>query len=314
MQGRGSLMADHSVVLHLGAHKTATTNLQRLFFKNRQLLESDLGFGYVPMFRLRADVTTRLDRADSQPQRSQMVEALRGYGVGLASDGRRVLLSDENLIGDCAEIMRSGKLYPRMLTRLRRLRELLGQEPREIWFAVRAYDHFLASAYVEANRHAKEFLSWDATAARVDLSRRRWPQVLADVRTVFPGARVRVWAFEQFVADDRSVMGHLIGEGAARLAYIKEAVRASSSADAIRVAELLSQTLGPAAAASVFAELDALLPKSATRLGFSPWSDDEKAAFRRLYEADLQQLGQADGLELISVAAQVGEPRSTAAI
>jgi len=307
-------MANHSVVLHLGAHKTATTYLQRLFFKNRQLLESDLSFGYVPMFRLRADVTTRLDRADSQPERSQMVEALRSYGIGVASDGRSVLLSDENLIGDCAEIMRSGKLYPRMLTRLRRLRELLGEEPREIWFAVRAYDHFLASAYVEANRHAKEFLSWDATAARVNLSRRRWPQVLADIQTVFPGARIRVWAFEQFVADDRSVIVQLIGEGAARLEFIKEAVRASSSADAMRVAELLSEKLGPAAAASVFAELDAMLPKSATRLGFSPWSDDEKAAFRRLYEADLQQLGQADGVELISVAAQVGAPRSTTAI
>lgn len=181
-----------------------------------------------------------------------------------------------------------GHFYRRVLTRIRRLREFPGQEPREVWFAVRAYDDFLASGYVEVNRHAKRFLWWDATAAQVDLSRRSWPQVLADVRPPFPGARVEVWAFEQFVADDRADIGQLIGQGAMRLHYLKEVVRSSSSGDATQVAEGFSQKFGSPVAASVFAELDELLPKTALRLGFNPWSDDEKATFSRLYETDLR--------------------------
>ncbi len=171
------------LILHLGAHRTATTHVQGVMAKNTALL-ARAGVGSPPQAATQQALTARL-KAD------QLMGPVQGAFEGLLraceiSDQAKVIISDENFIGFINEIFAHEKFYPNARRRLKRLRQLLPHPPQKVLFSIRPYDSFFASAYGRWLSPVRPVLT-RAQCAEIALGLKRgWGDVLAEIAEVFP--------------------------------------------------------------------------------------------------------------------------------
>ncbi len=93
--GEGEAVRLRHVILHLGLHKTGTTSFQSVLAAKRLALQ-DHGVNYIPIERMRRDLTGLLVRKDPEAQAQA-----RHYFDGIEQPV--LLLSDENVIGGVAD-------------------------------------------------------------------------------------------------------------------------------------------------------------------------------------------------------------------
>ena len=183
-------MSTTRTVLHLGAHKTGTSLIQKYVRDNPQLA-ADLGIAYIS----RADANGLIGsgrRLEDQPQR------LRGR---LAEElGRRpaaVLASHENTLGRPVVADRPG-LYPhahRFATALAGICAAAGAEPHIVYY-VRPLADFLESYYLQTV-HQGSHRSFERWVGRLDLPSLSWGPVIAALDEVFGEDRVVLGDFRE---------------------------------------------------------------------------------------------------------------------
>ena len=105
------------LILHLGAHRTGTTALQKVLQARRRLLKLS-GVQVLGPSALRSTGWALPDR-----------------GAGIS----RAVLSDENLIGTMFGNFTSSALYPRAAVKLAELAERVWVAPHGMFFALRSY-------------------------------------------------------------------------------------------------------------------------------------------------------------------------------
>src|SRR3954451_9411374 len=174
--------------LHVGAHKTATTYIQSMLAANVSALHAN-GIGYLPLAEFRRLVTFKLMKLDTGFfHLKDKVDRFFSHGRSDRING--LLLSDENIIGVCPNFVETGKLYQQAPARLRQLRKLLGGNEIHMFFAIRAYDTFIPSAYGEALRNQRKFVPFEDFWDRVDLEQCRWPVIFNRMREALQPERV----------------------------------------------------------------------------------------------------------------------------
>ncbi|MBQ2261761.1 MAG: hypothetical protein II336_10360 [Loktanella sp.] len=224
---------DFSVAFHIGAHKTATSHLQRSFQAHAAALDA-LGICYLGPDHLR------------QPGRS--VAALFGLKPGsaglsgevaaLRQTRQRLILSEENYIG--ALIGPRGKpmiqRYPDAGPRVHAVAQALGQKI-DVFLTIRRPTAFLNSAYCQqlmggrVVRMAK--FRQDNPTGAVD-----WGDLVARLRAMPGIGELVVWCYEDYAAHFAKICARLLGpEAAALVAPLDERIHSSLSAAA--VAEVL---------------------------------------------------------------------------
>ncbi|MDQ4086461.1 MAG: hypothetical protein M3177_00365, partial [Pseudomonadota bacterium] len=102
------------LVLHFGAHKTATTYIQSTLAASQSSL-SDYGVGYVPLDEMRERVTPL-----AGPRRLNAGGTLRKL-IDEHGDRGRLILSDENMSGLCSNAVKAGTFYAEIDKRAERL-------------------------------------------------------------------------------------------------------------------------------------------------------------------------------------------------
>jgi len=148
------IFRDAECVIHLGAHKTATSHCQETLLNARE----DLALRDTIVLELdtfRASVT----RASPLPDRKTIQQRLAELAVRWVFDRpRRIIISDENLV----EGNPKGRLRGRCigclpdcfsLTRLQRLLDALEGRPVHLVHTVRNYSDYLVSQHSEHSRH-----------------------------------------------------------------------------------------------------------------------------------------------------------------
>ncbi|QQA41319.1 hypothetical protein [Pelagovum pacificum] len=188
------------VILHIGAHRTGTTTLQRFLDRNRAMLREAGVIAWTPR-HLRGGMLDGLMRRPEDTGPADLLRIERAIGrlriahqVALRDGTRQLILSDENLIGAARDNLRAGRLYPGLVERLSRLRPAFDQVSR-IGLAVRGYEGYWSSAcaFAVARGHRMP----DAAALdRLVTQPRRWRHVVTEVAKIFPEAELRVWSFE----------------------------------------------------------------------------------------------------------------------
>jgi len=192
------------VILHIGAHRTGTTSLQRALQQNQHNLKKN-GVAFWGPRQTRGGRFSGLLRATDADDAETKRLIGRNRGVislecdRLAKQGtRRLIVSEENILGSMRHNLRTSLLYPGLPTRLARFADLFGSKLTRVGLSIRPYDRYWASALA--------FTMPMGVPAPVegDLDRlvtqpRSWRQVISDVARVFPGVEIAVWDFERLI-------------------------------------------------------------------------------------------------------------------
>jgi hypothetical protein len=276
--------------LHLGAHKTATTYMQSHFQQEAQLLRSE-GIIYIPVEIFRPWRRQTLRRAAKKGPGSStayfdvFLERWRPRGSST------LVISDENMIGTCGNIVRFGRLYPELVTKLGGVAEMMCQRHPSIFISIRSYDAFYAAVYCEALRYDAR-CTFKNFSSRLDPTARRWHHILAEIATLFPESPIIVWPYEIFRDKIPEIFDRLSGKPiTSKMLLSNENIHRSMSPRAVEIVESLAQRIGWGAARRLLSIVEFLLPNENGAPVFSPWSEQDRDFLRRLYEEDLAVIG-----------------------
>ncbi|MBL0370979.1 hypothetical protein JJB09_02965 [Rhizobium sp. KVB221] len=268
-------------VLHIGAHKTATTYMQKKLAVNVDALAAR-GIRYDPLDSFRKNVSCYLqdkDRANAK------------FIAELKSDIKTqdVLISEENIPGMPSDLVKSGVYYAGAKGRMRKFAKLLDIDTPEIFVGLREYSSLIVSMYSEYLRH-REFFHFSEYHALYKKSKFTWMGLISDVVEVFPNARICVWDFSKFRTIEPEVFKAMLGQDASFLVAPEGPVRESFSEKALQVFETLSEILTHHELKGLIGPISRALPKGDTYKAFSPLPADVIAEMKVAYERDLRAI------------------------
>ncbi len=266
-------------VLHIGAHKTATTYLQKKLAINMELLDKH-GIYYLPLEILRRNFTSMLQDKPSNEVAAKLVAAAKTGDV---------IVSDENIAGVPGDLVRSGAYYPQISERLALASEILGNDRPEIFMAMREYSSFAVSMYCEYIRH-RDFLPFDEYFEIYKASGFSWRKVISDIRKGVPGAKIVLWDFSRFSKIENKIFAEMTGLDPALLTEPEGPVRESFSEMTMLALNTLNGVIEPHLIRRAVQGLARAYPRGDEFKGYSPLPLDTAEALKAAYRADLEKI------------------------
>jgi hypothetical protein len=185
-------------MLHVGAHKTASTHLQKTLFLNRDIL-ADQGCVYLGPDRLRRDL--RIPGLHRRPKAiatriKPLLEVVQAEHLA----GRRLLLSDENIMGGGPKppaLAQGEVLYPKLQSQIPVLLDALELRDVTVCLALRNPLDLLVSAWGHQFRRG-DLQGFEHFCADVAPLALRWPEVVLRVLSCAGVKDVLVWRHEDY--------------------------------------------------------------------------------------------------------------------
>lgn len=278
------------IVLHLGAHRTGTTRIQKILDENSTQMRAHgiecltpprPGKRDAPTIRrVLADIRKSALRrywwqryAARQRARSACARWCRP-----SNSCRVVLLSEENLLGNIFDVAAPRSIYPEAEHLLMALKKCLPYPVTRVCIGIRSYDTFLVSAYAMLAVYGTPLPPFEEIAPRRAPLLEGWPLLVQRARDAFPAAELRVWKYEE--ADLDRQLGLLGAEAAGKLTY--------STGDRVNAAPTLEaiQAAAAARAKGVAHDPDAVVERFRSGTRFDPLDDETKAILVEQYAHD----------------------------
>ncbi len=195
------------IILHLGAHRTATTSFQKYMYKNAdENLASGLIFWgprqtrdnlleeVIPARRRRFFLRRKFDKKQFEMachRVAQGLEQARDKGV------TQVVISDENMIGNPRRNLREARLYGSVSDRMAVYNRVFGGRVSRVVLSVRSLDHYWSSvmAYGVSRGH---HLPQAKEVQKIVSGGRHWRDVITDLAVCMPETEIVVYPFEVF--------------------------------------------------------------------------------------------------------------------
>lgn len=284
------------IVLHLGAHKTATTYLQVLLERNVVALEQhNIGLAHPktlrPMFAVAPRRNFPSERAHRISSRTWALNQVIDTAVDLQR--RRLVISEEQLIGSLRALMSGRGLYRDVQKELRAVTGALQDHPVRVMMCIRSYDSFFVSAYGQVLNGWK-YLPFDARLReRLIQDNRGWPEIIADIMQALPkGSTLNLWRFEDFPVLRNKILAAMIGGDAAESlqGYMAQPVPGPSAA-AIETLQAHVADHGKIENEQI-RQILRRLGKDKGFPAYQPWLRSETDAFRERYEHDVSLIRQ----------------------
>lgn len=275
--------------IHLGAHKTASTHLQQALRARRAALDA-AGVVYLGPAELRKGPLAlgAVARGDGAAVEGQLRRALHVH----LQLGRRLLLSDENLLGP---LLPQGhlpveQLYPQAEARLSRILRAAGQEAATVFLALRDPAGFLVSSYSQRLMSGRLLPFQDFLAGR-DLAQVRWSELVARLAALPKVARMVIWRFEDYPEVAPQVLAEMLPPSLAAqvrvsMGRVNQGLSQAAHDALMRGKGGLTVPQARALAASLRKEF----PKSPDAPGFMPVSLEDLAQSRAAYAADVARV------------------------
>lgn len=276
-------------VLHLGAHRTATTSFQFYLRDQRAALTAG-GIGFWGPWRTRKGLfagifplpefgaaAPQFKRASGRIELNRLQAQRRGVHT--------LVVSDENMLGSMSQNLKTGLLYPSAGERMARYFAAFRHQIDQIVLVTRALDQYWASAaaYCTARGHV---LPPDTLWAQIASSARTWRDVITDISCAMPDAPLRVLPFERFAGQPAAMLSRA-ADCAAPRASVDRWMNKGPGAMALR--EVLQQRGDPSAAH---------VPE--TRGRWTPFDLGQRVRLQARYSDDMMWLrAGADGLAQI---------------
>lgn len=207
-----------SLSIHIGAHKTASTSLERsIWTVEEQLIEQGYMFLTPQILRHEPfDLNWALGNPGRDPQRHQKLRKLMRE---LMVENDHMLISEEQILGGLGSahfLGDDGKIYLHAEKRLRILLQLLGTTDATVFLSVRSPASFLTSAYGEHFAHGYYPDHLSPLTAEIflhDYDPRSlcWSQLVGRLLEKNPISLV-CWRFEDFGMVQKQIFRRLFGD------------------------------------------------------------------------------------------------------
>ncbi|WP_386684296.1 hypothetical protein [Loktanella sp. R86503] len=286
-----------TVVLHLGAHKTATTHLQHSLIAQRiPLWQRGIRTMMPPHLRgggqsLEAlfDLPIKRSVTGHAPDPAQVRDKL----VGRA---KRFVVSEENFLGVLQT--RQGRvrlpLYPRARERLGMLIPVLSPERGvDLCFAIRDPAGFLNSAYGQVMM-AGHVIASDQFKKQQPLGAVDWVDVITRLRAT-PGVnRLTIWCYEDYLSVFDQICHRMLGGCDLPVAPLPQAIHGGLSRTAV------ARVLGAEPGRKVDpVEARQTWPVGPDHPPFNAFTAEELALSREFYTAQVDQILAMAGVDLL---------------
>ncbi len=292
------------VYLHLGAHKTATTFIQKSMQSNAETLAKS-GIFAPKLEDIRAVITPGLGGKPMLDFEDCIAIMLQDQALFQGNGPEQLILSDENIVGFPAEIFAKGAFYLDAKRRLGHLQSWLPTAPEKIVFAVRPYITFFSSAYAQwlgpfAKKHGpnKRFIPREAIQQKISGLKRGWPAIIRDLQAVFPDSEILVKEYKSSPEYLREMFDILLGSTADDIKY-SAGYFWNHGLSAKLVVELETELAKGIANPESVARIRAQRSKKPSDLEAFFWPDSQRNALLHRYEKDIQTLKKMTNNKLI---------------
>jgi hypothetical protein len=233
------------VFLHLGAHKTATTFIQKNLAASRAMFDAQ-GWTVVH-FHEEQPKLHRIFRALRKGQRLHARARVESYFEQLKTSPQNIMFTCEGMLGSPRNLGPAG-LYPDRVAAAKLLREFFTGCDVTLGFALRNFADFLESIYcylVGMEGYSESFEDFIADVDPKDIT---WLGLAEDLCELFGAGNVRLWTFEEFRKNSTSSYMKLMdvaGINSSRLSIpIPQPVNVSISAAVVPVQLLWNKVIG----------------------------------------------------------------------
>lgn len=277
---------DMDIILHLGAHRTASTSFQFYLRENADVLTAS-GIGFWGPWRTRDGLLTGVvpvpgrGPAARQFQRAQgrialQLEKARARGL------KHLIVSDENMLGACRRNLRFRRLYAAAGERAARFGDAFGGQVTRVVLCPRSQDTYWASALAFSVGRGHRVPETD-DLDRLVTANRHWRDVVTDIACALPGVEFLVMPYECFGGRPEVKLARATGLAAPPRHHAREWTNRAPSLRQLRKI-LNDRGADPAC-----------LPEGDGR--WHPFNRDQTMALREAYADDMYWLrAGADGL------------------
>ncbi|WP_339772350.1 hypothetical protein [uncultured Pseudosulfitobacter sp.] len=276
------------VILHLGAHRTATASFRDALRRNGDALkQAGVGvWGPCRMGRgLLAGILpqpgTDAPRAARRATGRMRLALRQTAATGVAT----LIISDETMIGAVRTNIRARSLYPDIGLRMARVAQTFDGRISRVVLNIRAQDLWWSSAIACDVARGATMPDYQALNT-IAQSRRSWRDVITDLACALPQADLRILPFERFAGRSDAILN----AGAGCIAPLPaQGQRLNRAPDAASLRGILAER-GTAHT----------IPDGATGR-WTPFTPDQSAHLRAAYASDLAWLAAgAEGLATLT--------------
>ena len=282
------------IIIHAGAHKTASTHLQNRVLENENLVVKS-GCSYLGLEKIRDQFGTlwrALGRSDTPDEQKRKLAAL-------AAGQPRLVISEENIIGGFKDLMNGPNraiLYPKAVERLARLAQLVAPNLLHIAMAVREPSSYYVSVYNQLLLSGR-FQTWERFSKGLDPTAVKWSDILRPIAEIPGVAAVSIWRYEDYHRLLPQILNTLLGQPRPDIPLHMEK----------RMHEGLSERAVQACCTWHAAGYDGRLgavaredfPVSDAYPKFSPWPEELMRESRAAYGRDIEALGRAGNITVL---------------
>ncbi len=281
------------LTLLVGAHKTASTHLQRSLTGSRSALAPH-GVGVIGPMPIGADILPLSGLLRGRADASLLKLAANGFLARECGDAQNIILMNENILGTLAPnmLLQGDRFYKFSPGRIKRVLQLFEDHDVSIGMAIRSPRSFLVSAWQE-NMKGHPFQPFRDYIDDIDLMGLQWHRMVKRVQQAVGDIPVVVWRYEDYPAVVPSLLTRFVGTAAKDVTLLDSAANPGFSAAALGFLE----DLGDVSKDNIRDAL-ARFPKGPANPAFDPWTADESAALATLYDKDCEKLAAMDGVTL----------------
>jgi len=288
----------HSIALHIGAHKTASSHLQKVLFNNRKMLmdNSIRVCGPWILRRKGGSLASQfgLSWSETAPPRRSAQEQL----AFLSKGAHRLVLSEENFVGMLKR--NSGRvhvpLYPTGPEKLAELVAKFAPIKPQIFLAVREPTAFLTSAYSQT-LFGGAFIGPRTFRARNDWRSIDWADYVARLLKVDGLGGIYLWRQEDYEQVQRRVLRQMLRwRAGGQVETIDGRVHESLSAAAVR------QTLAWAQegeTVKLATKARQKFPVSEVNKPFKLYAPSTLKMSEAIYDVQMAQIEQMEGVAVL---------------
>lgn len=270
----------------IGAHKTASTHLQRALVAQRAAL-APAGVGVIGPMPIGGTLLPLSELLRGRAEPDLLALASEGFLHKHAGDAETVVLMNENILSaslapDMA--FKDGQLYKFAPQRVKRVLDLFPGHDIQVGMAVRNPAGFLVSSWQEHMKgHAfRPFRDYLGTA---DVAEIGWLKPVRRLRQALGDTPIFLWRYEDYPTIASRVLHQCMGEAGARITLPESAANPGFSARALDYLAEVGQVTP-----ETTAEALRRFPKGPGYPAFQPWTQREKTAMSERYDQDLQRI------------------------
>ena len=282
------------IIIHAGAHKTASTHLQNRVLENENLVVKS-GCSYLGPEKIRDQFGTlwrALGRSDTPDEQERKLAAL-------AAGQPRLVISEENIIGGFKDLMNGPNraiLYPKAVERLARLAQLVAPNPLHIAMAVREPSSYYVSVYNQLLLSGR-FQTWERFSKGLDPTAVKWSDILRPIAEIPGVAVVSIWRYEDYHRLLPQILNTLLGQPRPDIPlHMEKRMHEGLSERAVQAC-CTWHAAGYGGRLGAVARED--FPVSDAYPKFSPWPEELMRESRAAYGRDIEALGRAGNITVL---------------